>query len=616
MCGIVGYIGKSKNIEKILLDGLKRLEYRGYDSAGVAILDGERKHHKRLKREGNGSAIDDLREQISDDFSEESFGIAHTRWATHGEPTESNAHPHSDCSNKIFLVHNGIIENYSTIKDDLIRAGHKFESETDTEVLAHLVESKFSGNLAEAVRESLLEVRGTFGIAVVSPDDPDKIIVARQGSPLGIGIGDGEFFIASDAAPIVPHTKKIVYLDDGEIGVIDRENYQISQIKNNNLVEKEIQSIDWDFTEAEKSGYEHFMLKEISEQPESIKNSMRGRVDFKQGEVVLGGLKDHFDTLKKIKKLHIIACGTALYAGQVGEYMIEEFGGVSVETDYASEFRYRSPVLNSKDSALLAISQSGETADTLAAIREAKSQGVLTLGIVNSVGSTIARETDAGVYNHAGPEIGVASTKAFTSQLTIFALLAMFFGRQRNMDKATGQKLSQALEKLPKQVESIVSQSDKIKSIAGKYTDFSNFMFLGRKYNFPIAMEGALKLKEISYIHAEGYGAGEMKHGPLALIDQAFPTFCIVPNNGVREKMISNMQEVKARGGNIIAIVSEGDEEISKIVNDVIYIPETEEMLEPILTTIPLQLFAYHIATLLGKDVDKPRNLAKSVTVE
>jgi len=502
------------------------------------------------------------------------------------------------------------------LKKKLEGSGHKFTSETDTEVLAHLIEANYAGDLEAAVRLALQEVQGTFGIAVVSRRHPGEMIVAKQGSPLGIGLGESEYIVASDAAPIIAHTKQVIYLDDGEMGVLRKDGHRISSLKTNGKIQKEAQEIEWDLDEAEKRGYEHFMLKEISEQPESLKNTIRGRVKADEGIAVLGGISDHSDRLRDIKNITIVACGTAFYAGLVGEYMLEGYGGVRTEVEYASEFRYRSPVLDPKRSVLLAVSQSGETADTLAAIREAKRRGVLALGIVNAVGSTIARDTDAGVYNHAGPEIGVASTKAFSSQLAVFALLSIFLGRQRQMSEVTGQRLTKALQQIPDQVEKIVAQSDNIKKVAEKYSEFDNFLFLGRKYNFPIAMEGALKLKEISYIHAEGYGAGEMKHGPLALIDEKFPSICVVPDNSVRDKMISNMKELQARRGPIIAIASEGDQEIADLVDDTIFIPRTEEMLEPLLTVIPLQLFAYHMAVLLGKDVDKPRNLAKSVTVE
>jgi len=616
MCGIVGYIGKNENVPRLLLEGLKRLEYRGYDSAGLAIVNADGVYCRKVRRHGDRSAIGDLEKKIHERFAPDSVGIAHTRWATHGVPSELNAHPHYDCQKEILVVHNGIIENFSTLKKRLESSGHKFTSETDTEVLAHLIEENYDDSLEEAVRRALQEVEGTFGIAVISRRQPRQMIVAKQGSPLGIGLSDGEYIVASDAAPIIAHTKQVIYLDDGEMGVLEPGQHRISSLKTNGNIDKKAQQIDWDLAEAEKKGYDHFMLKEICEQPESLCNTIRGRVKSDEGIVVLGGIRDYGDRLRDIKNITVVACGTAFYAGLTGEYMLEGYGGVSTEVEYASEFRYRSPVLDPKSSVLLAISQSGETADTLAAIREAKRRGVLALGIVNAVGSTIARETDAGVYNHAGPEIGVASTKAFTSQLAVFALLSIFLGRQRQMSETTGKRLAEALQKIPGQVETIITQSEKIKKIAEKYSAFTNFLFLGRKYNFPIAMEGALKLKEISYIHAEGYGAGEMKHGPLALIDESFPSICIVPDNSVRDKMVSNMKEIQARKGPMIAVASEGDNDIEELADDTIYIPSTEEMLEPLLTVIPLQLFAYYVAVQLGRDVDKPRNLAKSVTVE
>ena len=616
MCGIVAYIGQKEDVPKILLEGLKRLEYRGYDSAGLALVDGDKTYVAKVKREGKNSVIGDLAQKVSCSSGRGTVGIAHTRWATHGEPNETNAHPHTDCDGEIFVVHNGIVENYLSLKHRLEKKGHVFRSETDTEILAHLIEEYFEGDLEKAVRTALRDVSGTYGIAVISNRDPGKIVVARKGSPLGIGLGEKEFIVASDAAPIISHTKQVIYLDDGEMAVLKEQNYQISSIQTNGRIRKEATEIEWDLKEAEKGGYPHFMLKEIFEQPNSIRDSMRGRLISEEGLSMLGGIRDYEDVLRKKKNIKIIACGTALYSGMVGEYMLEEQGGIETETEFASEFRYRSPVLDSKHSLVLAISQSGETADTLAAVREAKRKGVLALGIVNTVGSTIARETDAGIYNHAVPEIGLASTKAFTSQLTVLALLSLFLGRQRQLTESHGRQIAEALQKIPGQVKEVLKQNENIKKIARKYAAAKNFLFLGRKYNFPIALEGALKLKEISYIHAEGYGAGEMKHGPLALIDENFPTMAIVPNDSVRDKMLSNIKEIQARRGKVIVIATAGDREMAGLVDDVIYIPETIEMLSPILTVIPLQLFAYHVAVALGRDVDKPRNLAKSVTVE
>lgn len=615
MCGIVGYIGTSKvDITKTLLDGLRRLEYRGYDSAGVAIADSKSVFCRKVKRCGKTSAIDDLA-TIHKSFNEQAYGIAHTRWATHGIPSDRNAHPHFDCKKEIFLVHNGIIENYTVLKKQLQKKKHRFRSETDTEVLAHLIEDEFRGNLEEAVRRALARVEGTYGLAVISQHDPNKIVVARKGSPLGIGLAEGAFIVASDMAPILPHTKQIIYLEDQEIAVIQPQHYQITSLAGKKTRHKTL-TIDWDAHDAEKGGYPHFMLKEIFEQSESIRNSMRGRLNLDEGTAVLGGLRDYAEALRQIRRINIVACGTALHAGMVGKYMLEKYGGVAVETDYASEFRYRSPVLDDKRSIILTISQSGETADNLAAIREAARRGVKSFGIVNAVGSSIARETVAGVYNHAGPEIGVASTKAFTSQLVVLALFTLFLGRQRELGEAEGQEIVRALEEIPRQVEKILKHATEMKRIATKYIRYKNMLFLGRNNNYPVALEGALKLKEISYIHAEGYAAGEMKHGSIALIDKNFPSLCIVPNDHVRDKMISNIKETQARSGQIIVIATEGDKEIKNIADDVFYIPKTHEMLTPILTTIPLQLFAYYAAVKLGRDVDKPRNLAKSVTVE
>lgn len=616
MCGIVAYIGQKEDIPKILLEGLKRLEYRGYDSAGLALVDGEKTYLAKVRREGKRSVIGDLAQKVECACGPQTVGIAHTRWATHGVPNEVNAHPHTDCEGEIFLVHNGIVENYLSLKRRLEKQGHVFRSETDTEILAHLVEEYFEDDLEPAVRRALRDVEGTYGIAVISKLDPGKIVVARKGSPLGIGLGENEFIVASDAAPIISHTKQVIYLDDGEMAVLGPKGYQISSIQTNGRIQKTATEIEWDLAEAEKGGFPHFMLKEIFDQPLSIRDSMRGRLIPEEGLSMLGGIRDYEEVLRKKKNIKIVACGTALYAGMVGEYMLEEQGGIETETEYASEFRYRSPVLDPKHSTVLAISQSGETADTLAAVREAKRKGVLALGVVNTVGSTIARETDAGVYNHAGPEIGVASTKAFTSQLTVMSLLSLFLGRQRQLTEAQGKAIAKAMLQIPNQVKTILKQNEQIKKIAEKYAAAKNFLFLGRKYNFPIALEGALKLKEISYIHAEGYGAGEMKHGPLALIDENFPTMAIVPNDSVRDKMLSNLKEIQARQGRVIAIATEGDEEMAELVDDVIYVPATIEMLSPILAVVPLQLFAYHVAVTLGRDVDKPRNLAKSVTVE
>lgn len=622
MCGIVGYIGKN-NALPILIDGLKRLEYRGYDSSGIALcLGGNIESMKAVGR------IKELEEKIN---SEQKFsyllkstqpsllkganlGIAHTRWATHGAPSEDNAHPHRDCSGKIWLVHNGIIENYKELKEKLEAKGHVFKSQTDTEVIVHLIEDLYNGNLTTALQKALKLLRGAYGLAVIHSDHPDRILAAKMGSPLSIGLGDAETIIASDISAIIMYAKQVIYLDDGEIAEIGKNNLNIFNI-DNIRIEKEIKEVDWNIEEAEKKGFPHFMLKEIFEQPESIMNSIRGRIMEKEGRVKLGGFDAVADKLRNINRIIITACGTAMHAGLVGEYMLEEYAGIATEVEYASEFRYRKSIID-KDTAVLAVSQSGETADTLAAIREAREKNALALGIVNVVGSTIAREIDAGAYNHIGPEISVASTKAFTSQVAIMALTTVYLGRQRQMSLVTGERIIKELLAIPEKIKSILKNNDEIKKIAEKYMNAQNFLYLGRKYNSPTALEGALKLKELSYIHAEGIPSGEMKHGSIALIDKNFPSMFICPKDSVYEKNLSNMEEIRARGGRIIAIATEGDEKIKEIADDVIYIPKTLEMLTPILATIPLQLFAYHVSALKGYDVDKPRNLAKSVTVE
>lgn len=614
MCGIVGYIGKQKACP-VLMDGLRRLEYRGYDSAGIAIIESISKEKNRIMVIKATGKVVELENKIGDREILGRVGIAHTRWATHGKPCDKNSHPHRDCSGKIAVVHNGIIENYLELKDQLQKKGHKFTSETDSEVVAHLIEEFSKKNdFRSAVLESLKLIKGTYGLAILNEDYPDQMIVARLGSPLLLGVGKDEFIVASDASAIVQYTDKVVYLEDGEVAIITRNDFEVFNVKNKQVAKK-VSKLDWNIEQAEKNGYAHFMLKETFEQPESIANAMRGRLVRSDGLAKLGGLHNVEEKLKKINRIIIVSCGTSYNAGLIGEYMLEEYAGIPVEVEYASEFRYRKPLLD-KRTAVIAISQSGETADTLAAIREAKNKGALTLGIINTVGSTIARETDAGIYNHAGPEIGVASTKAFTSQLTILTLLTVFLGRQRDMSLVTGKRIITELEKVPKYVEEILAGYKEIKKIAKKYAGFSDFLYMGRKYNFPIALEGALKIKEISYVHAEGYASGEMKHGPIALIDANFPSLFIAPRDSVYEKNISGMQEVKARGGKIIAIATKGDKEISKHADDVIYIPKTLEMLTPLLAVIPLQLLAYYVGVSKGYDVDKPRNLAKSVTVE
>ena len=621
MCGIIGYIGKQKAVP-ILVEGLKRLEYRGYDSAGIAVLKCQNPNVKIQKKsldeilciKATGK-VSVLEEKINGKDIPGTIGIAHTRWATHGKPCNMNSHPHFDCKENIFLVHNGIIENYQELKNDLLKKKHKFSSETDTEVIVHLIE-EFNKKLdfKNSVLETLKMLRGTYGLAAINKKEPDKIIVARLGSPLAIGVGDGEYIIASDVSAIIRHTDKVIFMGDGEVAIITKDNCEVVNTKNKSI-SKETTKLDWSLEKAEKQGFDHFMLKEIFEQPDSILDAVRGRIIEKEGMVKLGGLRDVKEKLADINRIVIVSCGTSYNAGLVGEYMLEEYAGIPVEVEYASEFRYRKPLLN-KNTAVIAISQSGETADTLAAIREAENKGSITLGIINTVGSTIARETVAGVYNHAGPEIGVASTKAFTSQLAILALLTVFFGRQRDMSFVTGKRITAEINKIPKLIANILKQAKDIKKIAKKYVQYQDFLYLGRKYNFPIALEGALKIKEISYVHAEGFASGEMKHGTIALIDKNFPTVFIAPRDSVYEKNISGMQEIKARSGKIIAIATVGDKEIKKIADDVIYIPKTLEMLTPLLSVIPLQLFAYYVGILKGLDVDKPRNLAKSVTVE
>jgi glucosamine--fructose-6-phosphate aminotransferase (isomerizing) len=609
MCGIVGYVGK-KQAFPILMEGIKRLEYRGYDSAGIVVIN---KNGKDVCYKKKGK-IENLEKMISGKMLTGNTGLSHTRWATHGEPSDKNAHPIWDCKREIYLVHNGIIENAKIIKEKLQKKGHKFITETDTEVLTHLVEDNFVKSLEEAVKKSLKQVIGAYAIAVISKKDSGKIVFARNSSPLIVGLGEGENFIASDASAILAYTRKVIYLNDGEIGVITDNDFSLSTL-DNKKIERSADYLDWDIRQTKKIGYDHFMLKEMNEIPEVIENTTRGRIVLKDGTAKLGGLELIEDKLKRIKRIIILGMGTALLAGKVGKYMIEEYAGISVETENASEFRYRKSILD-EHTAVLAISQSGETIDTLLAIREAKRKGALTLGIVNVVGSTIARETDAGIYNHAGPEIGVASTKAFVSQLIVLTLLTVFLGRQRNMSLVMGKRILEEINKLSELTKGILRNKNIVKSLAKKYNHYNDFFYLGRKYNFPVAEEGALKLKEISYIHAEGYSAGEMKHGPIALIDENFPTFFIAPKDSVYEKMISAMEEIKARKGPFLVVASKGDKKIQNITEDVIYIPKTLEMLTPILSVIPLQLFAYYVAVLRGCDIDKPRNLAKSVTVE
>ncbi len=614
MCGIVGYIGE-KNTVDVLLNGLKRLEYRGYDSAGIAVLSED---ILILKRAGKVSML----ENDVKNFPFSSFartGIAHTRWATHGEPNDINAHPHVDCTGKFAVVHNGIVENYSSLKKKLESLGHIFKSQTDTEVIAHLVEETYkeTHDFEAAVRLALLHIEGTYGLAIISSFEPGKIIAARRGSPIIIGLGDGEYIVASDASAIVGITRNVIYLEDGEMSIISKDGVEVKKIYSNDIekLEKRIHELTFSLEEIEKGGFPHFMLKEIFEQPESIQNSMRGRIS-EDGTVKLGGLIDVMDKILNARRFIITACGTSWHAGLVGKYMLEQYAGIPVEVEYASEFRYRNPVIFPDDVVWL-ISQSGETADTLATLRLAKQKGATTLGIVNVVGSTIARESDAGVYIHAGPEVGVASTKAFTSQLVVLSLITLLVGKEKgNISNKLSSQIAKELKTLPEKVRKILELNDYISDIAEKYKEHRNFLYLGRGFNYPVALEGALKLKEISYIHAEGYPAAEMKHGPIALIDENMPVVFIAVKDSVYEKVLSNMEEVKARKGKIIAIVTDVDEKIRRLSEHIIQIPHTFDMLMPILSVIPLQLLAYHIAVKRGCDVDQPRNLAKSVTVE
>jgi glutamine---fructose-6-phosphate transaminase (isomerizing) len=613
MCGIIGYVGE-RNCLPVLINGLKRLEYRGYDSAGISIFSDDKPFC--VKHKGKVSILDD---NISGLKLNAKIGIGHTRWATHGLPNEINAHPHFNTGKSIFVIHNGIIENYQVLKKSLEKSGYIFISETDSEVLPHLIDSflKKGFTFFNAVRLALNEVEGTYGIAAIYSGEPDKIIAARKGSPLVIGIGNNENFIASDVSAILAHTKQVVYLDDGEVAEIYKDKFCAKSISDDEI-KKQVHEITISLEEIDKGGYAHFMLKEIMEQPESVFNSMRGRILHENGSAKLGGLEHHQEVIDRLflaSRIILSACGTSWHAGLVGEYMFEQYLRIPTEVEYASEFRYRNPIIRSDD-AMFFISQSGETADTLAAMKEAKIRGALALGICNVVGSTIARESDAGVYIHAGPEIGVASTKAFTSQLTVLAIITLFLARKKNMSLIDGKMIARELELIPEKISHILKLNQQIEYIASEFQDAKNFLYLGRGYNFPVALEGALKLKEISYIHAEGYPAAEMKHGPIALIDENMPAVFIAPKDSTYDKILSNISEVKARKGKIIAIASESDNEIDNLVDFTIKIPDTIRMLMPILTVIPLQLLAYHIAVKKGLNVDQPRNLAKSVTVE
>ncbi len=615
MCGIVGYIGWQE-ASPLLLQGLKRLEYRGYDSAGIALLNGSTL--TVVKQKGSVSVLEMDTAALRASMRGATAGIGHTRWATHGEPSDRNAHPHLNAAGDIAIIHNGIIENYSALKQELISAGYLFLSDTDSEVLVHLIDwiwtKDQSLDLESATRSALCHVDGAYGLCVISSREPDKIIVARKGSPLVIGIGEGEFFIASDAAPIVEHTKKVVYLGDGELAVVTRGGYCVKSIENIEQ-KKVVTELDFTLEKIEKGGFEHFMLKEIFEQPEVMRDVMRGRVRLEDGWLRLGGIADYLDRLKQAKRIVICACGTSWHAALIGEYLIEEFARIPVEVDYASEFRYRNPIVG-VDDVVIVISQSGETADTLAALRTAKEKGALVMGICNVVGSTIARETVCGMYTHAGPEIGVASTKAFTAQVVMLYMLALSLSKDRTLSQNEITLHLRELSEIPEKAARIFELDSQIKSIAERFKDAKNFLYLGRGFNFPVALEGALKLKEISYIHAEGYPAAEMKHGPIALIDEDMPVIFIATRDSTYTKILSNIEEVRSRKGRVIAIASEGDKDISHLAEEVIYIPQASGPITPLLTVIPLQLLAYHIATLRGCNVDRPRNLAKSVTVE
>ncbi|MBC8045893.1 MAG: glutamine--fructose-6-phosphate transaminase (isomerizing) [Fimbriimonadaceae bacterium] len=613
MCGIVGYIGYRKAYP-IIMKGLQRLEYRGYDSAGIALLNGDLKIYKCAGK------VSDLVKLTENENTQGTTGIGHTRWATHGEPNTINAHPHFSESKNLAIIHNGIIENYAPLKIELKKRGHKFVSDTDTEVLIHLIEDiqkNENVELVEAVRIALNQVIGAYAIVIISKENPDILIAAKKSSPIVVGIGEGEFFVASDASPLIEYTRNVVYLNDEEIAVVNRNGELIIKTIHNKEMTPYVQELQLQLDMIEKGGYDHYMLKEINEQPNSIKDSMRGRLIGTRNKIVLGGIAEYEQKIVNAKRIIIVACGTSWHAGLVAEYLFEDLARISVEVEYASEFRYRNPIIN-EDDIVIAISQSGETADTLAAIELAKSKGATVLGICNVVGSTIARTTHAGSYTHAGPEIGVASTKAFTAQVTVLSLMALAIARKKGtIELSRYQTIAVELSKIPEKVAYLIKNcNEQIKLIAEEYKDVAHFLYLGRGYNFPVALEGALKLKEISYIHAEGYPAAEMKHGPIALIDEEMPVVVLTTNESAYEKIVSNIQEVKARKGKIIAIINEHDEVIEELAEHVIRIPATEEALTPLLSVIPLQLLAYHIAVLRGCNVDQPRNLAKSVTVE
>ncbi len=609
MCGIVAYLG-TQNALPVLLRGLKRLEYRGYDSAGVALLS-----EGNIKRVRSIGKISNLEEKLKgENLLSSTLGIAHTRWATHGGVTENNAHPHSDCTQELTIVHNGIIENYREIREKYL-SSHQITSETDTEILAHLIENFYQGDLLNAVKEALKVVRGTYGLVAIHAKEPGRLIAARLGSPLAIGLGENEYFIASDPAAMLSYTHRVIFLDDGEVAEINEKGHQIYNI-DFKVIDKSVESIDWDEKEAEKQGYADFMLKEIYDQPAVFEDAIRGRYNLEEGTAHLGGLNMSEDEMRRINKIFLIACGTASYATEIGKFAFERLAGIPVEVDVASEFRYRDPIVDN-NTLVFGISQSGETADTLAALREAKRRGAFVRGIVNVVGSTIARETDGGTYIHAGPELAVASTKAYTNMVAILILYALQFGRLRKLSLATGERVLKALQEIPGKMRQVLHDNKEVaKGIAEILKNYHNCYYLGRGVNYPVALEGSLKLKEISYIHSEAYPGGEMKHGPIALLSKDFPVIAIMTKNQLYEKMRSNIEEVKARGAKLIIIATEGDEEARALADHVIYVPPTMEVLEPLLNTLPLQLLSYYVAVGLGRDVDRPRNLAKSVTVE
>ena len=612
MCGIVGYIG-NKDAVPILVEGLKRLEYRGYDSAGIATVD--EGDNKVVKCEGK---VRDLEKLLDESTLRGSVGIGHTRWATHGVPNNINAHPHSDGSGKISLIHNGIIENYSALREALEREAVEFQTDTDTEVLVQLIGKIYSSDsltFAESVKAALQDIIGTYGIAAICSDEPDTLVGARLGSPLVLGLGDGEQFLASDASPIIPHTRNVVYLDDGDLVEINKSNYEVRRIGDNKPVNKVIERIEYNLEEIEKGVFPHFMLKEIHDQVHTITDTMRGRLSLETGTAHLGGIADYLPRIENASRIYITACGSSWHAGLIGKNLLEEFAQIPVHVDYASEFRYREPIIDS-DTVIIAISQSGETADTLAAIRKAKDLGALAVGICNVVGSTISRETDCGIYTHAGPEIGVASTKAFTAQVTVLFMLALHLGRNNGMSQGECGRLAKALSEMGEQVDNVLSQSDHILSVAEETLEAENFLYLGRGLNFPVALEGALKLKEISYIHAEGYPAAEMKHGPIALIDEKMPVVFLAPHDKTFEKVLSNIQEVKARNGKVITVTDRKTSELEKLSDHIIEVPSSHPRTFSIVSSVPLQLLAYPLAVLRGCEVDQPRNLAKSVTVE